>query len=124
MTGTSCLSRLLRLKNFHVFSKFSQIVTFSPVTNIPQYFHYFLNNSVLRITCLIKHASHLAENVFTRESLSGGTLLNTSFTKKGKQKKQKKKINKKLKNHNKTLNMNITTFRSFCGFAKYSFEKT
>ena len=45
--------------------------------------------------------------VFTRESLSGGTLLNLTFMKK--QNKKNTKINKTLKNDNKTLNMNITT---------------
>lgn len=87
MTSTSCLSWLLRLKNFHVLSKFSQTVTFYPVTNIPQYVHSLLDNSVLWITCLIKHVSHLPEQAFTRESVSGGELLYTSFAKKAKQKK-------------------------------------
>ena len=45
--------------------------------------------------------------VFTRESLSGVTFLNLTFMKK--QKKKISKINKTLKNDNKTLNMNIAT---------------
>ena len=87
MMSTSCLSWLLRLKNFHVLSKFSQTVTFYPVTNIPQYVHSLPDNSVFWITCLIKHASRLPEQAFTRESVSVGELLNTSFAKKAKQKK-------------------------------------
>lgn len=68
-------------------SMLSQTVTFYPVTNIPQYVHSLPDNSVLWITCLIKHASHLPEQAFTRESVSGGELLHTSFAKKAKQKK-------------------------------------
>ena len=68
-------------------SMLSQTVTFYPVTNIPQYVYSLPNNSVLWITCLIKNASHLPEQAFTRESVSGGELLHTSFAKKAKRKK-------------------------------------
>ena len=44
--------------------------------------HSIPSNSILWITCLIKHASHIPEYAFTRESLSGGKLLNSLFTKK------------------------------------------
>lgn len=64
-----------------------RLLHFTPVTNTPQYVHSLPNNSVLWVTCLIKHASHLPEQAFTRESVSGGELLHTSFAKKAKQKK-------------------------------------